>query len=197
MLKLDTVVLIDLVTHSTLEPEVFDTENHYKWYRSVADYLKIIIEITQIENMVYASYGSRNETTNLCTDIIFKDTDMFPNHLNKVASYGTYDYAQYFNDKNVLLVGNSFYTCLAQRELGFNHLMKNSAIKGIYSSPPLTGYYGTGIGSTPDSEAQKHNKPVGIVQATDLDFEKDTRVRWSRIELTDIYRVFKCDPINS
>ena len=57
--------------------------------------------------------------------------------------------------------------------------------------------YGVGENATPDSEALKHNQPVGVVRATDRDFEKDHRVDWQRIELTDIYRVFKCEPINT
>ena len=197
MLKLDTAVIIDCVTHSSLEPEIFDQQNHYKWYWDTAEYLKKIIEITSVDNLVYASYGSRNETTDTCTDIVFKDHVNFPNRLNKVIAYGTFEQEQYFNDKNILLAGLSFYTCVAQRELGFMHLLKNPAIKGVYSSPPLTGYYGVGENATPDSEALKHNQPVGVVRATDRDFEKDHRVDWQRIELTDIYRVFKCEPINT
>ena len=29
------------------------------------------------------------------------------------------------------------------------------------------------------------------------DFENDERANWTKIELADIYRVFKCEPINS
>ena len=96
-----------------------------------------------------------------------------------------------------LLVGLSFYTCLAQRELGFTHLIRNPAVKGVYSSPCLTGYYGVGLNATPDEEARIHGCPVGVVKATDKDFEDDVRAKWTKIELADIYRVFKCDPINS
>jgi len=197
MLKLHTAVLIDLITHTSLDPEIYNQEAHYKWYCEVAEYLKRIIEITDIENIVYASYGSRNETTDVCTDIVFKNTDMFPNHLNKVSGYSEYSYEEYFNDKNILLVGHSFYTCIAQRELGFNNLIKNPAIGGVYCSPPLTGYYGVGPGVTPESEFEIHKQPISVVKATDRDFEDDWRVRWERRELADIYRVFKCEPINS
>ena len=197
MLKIDTAVIIDCVTHTTLEPEIFDQQNHYKWYCDTAEYLKRVMEYTNVDNLVYASYGSRNEVTDTCTDIIFKDHVMFPNSINKVTAYGVYENEKIFFDKNILLIGLSFYTCLAQRELGFAQLMRNPAIKGVYSSPCLTGYYGVGPNATPDEEAQRHGKPVGIVRATDRDFENDERAKWTKIELADIYRVFKCEPINS
>ena len=151
MLKLHTAVLIDLITHTSLDLKIYNRQAHYKWYCEVAEYLKRIIEITDIENIVYASYGSRNETTDVCTDIVFKNTNMFPNHLNKVSGYSAYSHEEYFNNKNILLVGYSFYNCIAQRELGFSNLIKNPAIGGVYCSPPLTGYYGVGPGVTPES----------------------------------------------
>ena len=197
MLKIDTAVIIDCVTHTTLEPEIFDQQNHHKWYCDTAEYLKTVMELTNVDNLVYASYGSRNETTDTCTDIVFKNHRMFPNKLNKVSAYGVYEQEKLFFDKNILLVGLSFYTCLAQRELGFTHLIRNPAVKGVYSSPCLTGYYGVGLNATPDEEARIHGCPVGVVKATDKDFEDDVRAKWTKIELADIYRVFKCDPINS
>jgi hypothetical protein len=197
MLKLHTAVLIDLITHTSLDLKIYNRQAHYKWYCEVAEYLKRIIEITDIENIVYASYGSRNETTDVCTDIVFKNTNMFPNHLNKVSGYSAYSHEEYFNNKNILLVGYSFYNCIAQRELGFSNLIKNPAIGGVYCSPPLTGYYGVGPGVTPESEFEIHKQPIGVTKATDRDFENDCRVRWERKELADIYRVFKCEPINS
>lgn len=197
MLKIDTAVIIDCVTHTTLEPEIFDQQNHFKWYCDTAEYLKTVMELTNVDNLVYASYGSRNETTDTCTDIVFKNHRMFPNKLNKVSAYGVYEQEKMFFDKNILLVGLSFYTCLAQRELGFTHLIRNPAVKGVYSSPCLTGYYGVGLNATPDEEARIHGCPVGVVKATDKDFEDDVRAKWTKIELADIYRVFKCDPINS
>ena len=197
MLKIDTAVIIDCVTHTTLEPEIFDQQNHYKWYCDTAEYLKTVMELTNVDNLVYASYGSRNETTDTCTDIVFKNHRMFPNKLNKVSAYGVYEQEKLFFDKNILLVGLSFYTCVAQRDLGFKRLIRNPAVKGVYSSPCLTGYYGVGLNATPDEEARIHGCPVGVVKATDKDFEDDVRAKWTKIELADIYRVFKCDPINS
>ena len=197
MLKLHTAVIIDCPTHSSLDPKIFDTQIMYKWYCDVAEYLKVIIELTCIENIVYASYGSNHEVNDTCTDIVFKNHKMFPGKLNKASAYSPYEKAKFFEDKKILLVGQSFYTCIQQRELGFVNLLRTPSIAGVYSSPPLVGYFGVGPGSTPDDESKKHNCPVGIVKATDKDFENDKRVNWIREDLTDIYRVFKCEPINS
>ena len=84
-----------------------------------------------------------------------------------------------------------------QRELGFNTLLRNKEIKGVYCSPCLTGYYGDDGYDVPEDAFKKTGIKQKLAIATDKDFVNDNRVNWERNELADIYRVFKANPINS
>lgn len=196
-LKLDTVVLIDLASVPSHSPSVYDYSDHYERYSTIADYLHEIIRITNIENIVYASYGSKYETNDSCTDLIFKNRHKFPGTLNKISAYSWHEQEDIFRDKNILLAGISFYTCMAQRELGFHSLLKNKEIKGVYCSPCLTGYYGDDGYDVPEDAFSKTGIKQKLVIATDKDFVNDHRFKWECKELADIYRVFKANPINS
>ena len=198
MLKIDTVVLIDFREPKYLPTHIFNRENHKEWYNRCAKNLHKIMELTNIENMVYASYGSDYETkTDRCTDSIFKDKKLFPEWINKKPAYFVHECPELFENKNILLSGCSFYTCLTTRELGFRTLLKNPKIKNVFSCPDITGYYGNGVGDTEDTLYERTGQPINVTPAKEEDFLNHENFNFEKIKLTENYNVFKCNFINS
>jgi hypothetical protein len=197
MLKIDTVVLIDFRETKDLPAHIFNIENHKEWYNRCAKNLHKIMELTNIENMVYASYDSGYETKNGRTDDIFKEKTLFPEWINKKPAYDVHECPELFTNKNILLSGCSFYTCLTTRELGFPALLKNPKIKNVYSSPDITGYYGKGVRDDVDGLYKRTGQPLNVTPAKEEDFLNHENYNFEKIKLTENYNVFQCKLINS
>ena len=196
MIKLDTLVLIDFFDHNNLDKKIYDIEQQGTEYKKVARYLENLRIETGITDVVYSAYGSNYELNPNCTDPAFKQHRTFPpDQINRHALYSVEEKPELFKDKAILVAGNSFWSCVRQRDLGILNLSK-SGVKSIWSSPGITGYYSP-RGKTPEDIFKQTKKPIPYINATIKDFREDESFKWRKVELTDNHCIFKCDIINT
>ena len=198
MVKLDTLVLIDCYNADTLgDIDEFDRDQHRIQYSNMVGYLEGLLIETQITDIVYSAYGSNYELFDNGTDLIFKNRAKFPNkRYNRHCCYDINDNIELFENKNILLAGISFYTCIRTRPLGINALADSGVVNSIWSAPEIVGYYGEPKESV-DQVLEKTGTPLELNIAKKVNFKQDENWPWRKVELTDNHSVYKCDIINS
>jgi len=166
MTNIDTIILIDAYEHQTMNKKYFDVPTHIELYNTMFEHLSHIIRICEPKLMVLSAYGSCHETEKGSTDLIFKELP-----IKKVSAYSTSDIRHDILEKNVLLAGLSFFTCVRIRELGIRTLMPYGA--NVYSTPAVVGCYGR-----PNIDhnvvKEKANKVF------DDDFINDKEIEWTK-----------------
>jgi len=196
MIEIDTLILIDLYNSYTL-PKQKDKNQHREVYHQLSRDLEQIILNTGVTDVVYAAYGSLNELSPENTDNIFRDKTIFP--LDKIKRHVLYkidDDIDLFKDKNILLAGTSFYTCIRTRPLGIRALLDSGLPKGVWSSPNITCYYGKPREAM-DQVVENSEGPVHLKRTSEKDYRQDENFKWRLAELTDFHNIFRCNYINS
>lgn len=197
MIKLDTLVLIDFFNVESLDPDMYDIEQHIEAYKKITEYIENIVIVTGITDVVYSAYGSMYELNYDNTDNFFKTKHLFPTaNIERHAIYNIYEKPELFKDKSILVGGNSFFSCVRQRPLGLTELIKSELPRDVWSSPGITGYY-TQPGETPNSLFDKTGVKLPLVIALENDFRQDESFIWRKAELTDNHSIFKVEHINS
>ena len=199
MIKLDTLVLIDCYNVDSLGDTLdqFDRKQHRIQYSNMVNYLEGLLIETEITDIVYSAYGSGYELFDNGTDLIFKDRAKFPKiKYNRHCCYDIDENKELFENKNILLAGVSFYTCIRTRPLGIKALAHSGVVKSIWSAPEIVGYYGEPMEST-DEALEKTSEPLELNIAKTTNFRQDSNWPWRKVELTDNHSVYRCDIINS
>lgn len=198
MIKLDTLVIIDCYNIDSLGLRgQYDLEQHKIQYSNMANYLEGLCIETEVTDIVYSAYGSDYELFENNTDLIFKNHARFPRlRYNRHCFYDINENIELFENKNILLAGISFYTCVRARPLGIKALAHSGNVNSIWSAPEIVGYYGEPFESTDDVLANS-SEPLKLNIATKTDFRQDDNWPWRKVELTDNHSVYRCDIINS
>jgi hypothetical protein len=197
MIKIDTLLLIDLFNADSLDKEKFNQEQHKLEYTKMVSYLEGLCIETGITDVVYCAYGSEHELFSNGTDLVFKDHAKFPRErYSRHSCYDIQDKVDLFRNKSILVAGTSFYTCVRSRPLGIKFLKDSNIVKSIWSSPEIVGFYGEPNEST-DQAFDRLDKPLELITAKEEHFRQDVNYPWRKVELTDNHSVYKCDIINS
>jgi len=166
MTTIDTIILLDAYEHQTFNTNYFDLQSHFEIYNTMSEHLYHIIKSCKPTLMVLSAYGSYHETEKNSTDLIFKKLP-----IKKVSAYSKEDIFYDILEKNVLIAGLSFYTCVRQRDLGVRSLMEFGA--NVYSTPAVVGCYGR---PNIDHNAVKEKAH----SVFDEDFVNDKEIEWTK-----------------
>jgi hypothetical protein len=198
MIKLDTLVLIDFYDHRSMDSKMYNLDQIRESYETIGRYIEDLQIHTGFTDVVYSAYGSNYELGQNCTDYIFKKTQYYcDTNTKRHALYDINEKPELFENKNILIGGTSFYSCVRNQPLGILSLIK-SDVKSIWSSPGITGYFAP-KGKTPEIVFNELGRETALpyIPAKVQDFRNDESFNWLKVELTDNHCLFKCDFINS